>query len=375
MLRRNEGPNPRKLTYFSLYLLPLFLLLSSVAFSQDTKLLNIYNWSDYINPSVIDAFEREYGIEVNYDIYDTSEIVDTKLLAGRSGYDVVFHGASFASRLLAIGVFQPLDKSKLSNWGNLDPIKLEAIEEFDPGNRFGMPYMWGTTGVTYNADMIEARLPNAPVDSYDLIFDPAVISKFSDCGVSFLDDPTSVVPMGMIYLGHPFNSVEPEHLEAVEELFTAVRPYIKYFSSSKLTIDLPSREVCIAMSWSGDYAVAITRAREVGIDLNLKYAIPAEGGIGWYDMVFIPADASHSDNAHLFLNYLLRPNVIATVTNYIGYANANQAANPLIIPEYYSDVAIYPDDETFQSLEITHILEPTLERRRSRTWTRIKSGL
>jgi putrescine transport system substrate-binding protein len=375
MLRKNEGPNMRKLYNFALYLIPQLLLSSSVAFSQDTKLLNIYNWSDYINPSVIDAFEKEYGIKVNYDIYDTSEIVDTKLLAGRSGYDVVFHGASFASRLLAIGVFQSLDKSKLSNWGNLDPIKLEAIEEFDPGNRFGMPYMWGTTGVTYNADMIEARLPNAPVDSYDLIFDPAVISKFSDCGVSFLDDPTSVVPMGMIYLGHPFNSVEPEHLEAVEELFTAVRPYIKYFSSSKLTIDLPSREVCIAMSWSGDYAVAITRAREVGIDLNLKYAIPREGGIGWYDMVFIPADASHSDNAHLFLNYLLRPDVIATVTNYIGYANANQAANPLIIPEYYSDVAIYPDDETFQSLEITHILEPTLERRRSRTWTRIKSGL
>ena len=370
-----KAPNMRKLYNFALYLIPQLLLSSSVAFSQDTKLLNIYNWSDYINPSVVDAFEKEYGIKVNYDIYDTSEIVDTKLLAGRSGYDVVFHGASFASRLLSIGVFQPLDKSKLSNWGNLDPIKLEAIEEFDPGNRFGMPYMWGTTGVTYNADMIEARLPNAPVDSYDLIFDPAVISKFSDCGVSFLDDPTSVVPMGMIYLGHPFNSVEPEHLEAVEELFTAVRPYIKYFSSSKLTIDLPSREVCIAMSWSGDYAVAITRAREVGIDLNLKYAIPAEGGIGWYDMVFIPADASHSDNAHLFLNYLLRPNVIATVTNYIGYANANQAANPLIIPEYYSDVAIYPDDETFQSLEITHILEPTLERRRSRTWTRIKSGL
>ena len=293
MLRKNEGPNMRKLYNFALYLIPQLLLSSSVAFSQDTKLLNIYNWSDYINPSIIDAFEKEYGIKVNYDIYDTSEIVDTKLLAGRSGYDVVFHGASFASRLLAIGVFQPLDKSKLSNWGNLDPIKLEAIEEFDPGNRFGMPYMWGTTGVTYNADMIEARLPNAPVDSYDLIFDPAVISKFSDCGVSFLDDPTSVVPMGMIYLGHPFNSVEPEHLEAVEELFTAVRPYIKYFSSSKLTIDLPSREVCIAMSWSGDYAVAITRAREVGIDLNLKYAIPAEGGIGWYDMVFIPADASH----------------------------------------------------------------------------------
>ena len=375
MLRKNEGPNMRKLYNFALYLIPQLLLSSSVAFSQDTKLLNIYNWSDYINPGIVDAFEKEYGIKVNYDIYDTSEIVDTKLLAGSSGYDVVFHCASFASRLLAIGVFQSLDKSKLSNWGNLDPIKLEAIEEFDPGNRFGMPYMWGTTGVTYNADMIEARLPNAPVDSYDLIFDPAVISKFSDCGISFLDDPTSVVPMGMIYLGYPFNSVEPEHLEAVEELFTAVRPYIKYFSSSKLTIDLPSREVCIAMSWSGDYAVAITRAREVGIDLNLKYAIPREGGIGWYDMVFIPADASHSDNAHLFLNYLLRPDVIATVTNYIGYANANQAANPLIIPEYYSDVAIYPDDETFQSLEITHILEPTLERRRSRTWTRIKSGL
>ena len=356
-------------------MLQALLLHASAAFSQQENLLNLYNWSDYIHPEVVAAFTEEYDIKVNYDIYDNSEIVDTKLLAGRSGYDLIFHGASFASRLVAIGVFQPLDKAKLSNWKNLDPKILAAIDEFDPGNRFGMPYMWGTTGVAYNADIIEAIMPDAPVDSYALIFDPAVISKFSDCGVSFLDDPTSVVPMAMIYLGLPFNSVEPQHLKAVEELLTAVRPYIKYFSSSKLVIDLPSGEVCMAMSWSGDYAVATTRAREVGLNINFKYSMAEGGGIGWYDMVYIPADATHVDNAHLFLNYLLRPDVIAKITNYIGYANANLAANPLISPEYFSDVAIYPDEQTFLKLEITHILEPKLERKRSRTWTKIKSGL
>lgn len=354
------------------------LLLASISHAQEEpeeRILNIYNWSDYIAPDTITAFEQEYGIKINYDVYDTSEIVDTKLLAGRSGYDVVFHGASFASRLLAIGVFQALDKSKLSNWGNLDPKILDAINNFDPGNRFGLPYMWGTTGVAYNADLIEARMPNPPLDSYNFVFDPEVISKFSDCGISFLDDPISVIPMGMVHLGYPYNSVEPEHLTAVEELFAGVRPYIKYFSSSKLSIDLPSGEVCMAMSWSGDYSVAKTRAQEVGLDLNLKFAMPTTGGIGWYDMVYIPADAPHSINAHLFLNFLLRPEIIAEITNYIGYANANQAANSLIDPETYSDVAIYPDEETFKSLEIAHILEPKLERRRSRTWTRIKTGL
>ena len=358
-----------------LLILPVLLVHAALAFPQQENILNIYNWSDYIDPETISAFEEEYDIKVNYDIYDSSEIVDTKLLAGSSGYDVVFHGASFASRLAAIGVFHALDKTKLSNWKNLDPKILAVLDEFDPGNRFGMPYMWGTTGVAYNADMIEARMPNAPVDSYDFIFDPKIVSKFSDCGVSFLDDPITVVPMGMIYLGFPYNSVEPEHLKAVEELFAGVRPFIKYFSSSKLSIDLPSGEVCMAMSWSGDYAVAMIRAKEVGVDINMKYSMPAGGGIGWYDMVYIPADSGHVDNAHLFLNYLMRPEVIAAITNYIGYANANLAANPLINPEYFSDVAIYPDAETFESMEITHILEPRLERKRSRTWTRIKSGL
>lgn len=360
---------------FNFLLLQTMLLHGSPAFSQTESILNIYNWSDYIDPQVIDTFEQEYDIKINYDVYDSSEIVDTKLLAGRSGYDVVFHGASFAARLIAIDVFQPLDKSRLSNWKNIDTKFLAELDEFDAGNQFGMPYAWGTTGVTYNAEKIFERMPDAPVNSYDFIFDPEVLSKFADCGVSFLDDPITMVPMGMIYLGYPYNSVEPEHLRAVEELFSRVRPYIKYFSSSKLSIDLPSGEVCMAMSWSGDYAVAITRAREVGVDLDLRYGMPKEGGIGWYDMVYIPADAPNPDAAHLFLNYLLRPEVAAAITNYIGYANPNKAANSLISTEYYSDVAIYPDEDTFQSLEITRILEPKLERNRSRTWTRIKSGL
>jgi putrescine transport system substrate-binding protein len=337
--------------------------------------LNIYNWADYIHPDAITRFEEEFGIDITYDIYDSSEIVDTKLMTGRSGYDVVVHAASFTARLATVGIFHPVDFNKLPNWHHLDPNLIRRADEKYSNGLQGVPFFWGTTGITYNVDLIKERMPNAPLDSSALIFDPEIISQFTDCGISFLDDPTSVIPMAMMYLGYPANSVDLQQLKEVETLVKAVRPYITYFSSTKMLLDLPSEEVCIAMSWSGDYSVASNRAKEAGIDINLDYIIPKEGGGMWFDNMYIPEDAPHRENAYLFLNYMLRPEVIAASTDYIGYANANSSATPLVNPNLAANVAIYPDTETLQRLQTTEVLAPKEERKRSRTWTKIKTGL
>ena len=235
------------------------------------KKLNIYNWADYINPEAITDFEEEFGIDVTYDIYDSSEIVDTKLMTGRSGYDVVVHASSFTSRLASVGIFHQVEFDKLPNWHHLDPLLVKAADEKYSNGLQGVPFFWGTTGITYNVDMIKARMPDAPLNSSAIIFDPEIISKFTDCGISFLDDPTSVIPMAMLYLGYPSNSVDLKQLRDVETLIKAVRPYVTYFSSTKMLLDLPSEEVCIAMSWSGDYSVATNRAKEAGIDIKLDF--------------------------------------------------------------------------------------------------------
>lgn len=339
------------------------------------KKLNIYNWADYINPEAITDFEAEFGIDVTYDIYDSSEIVDTKLMTGGSGYDVVVHASSFTSRLANLGIFHPVDFDRLPNWNHLDPVLVNAANEKYSNGLQGVPFFWGTTGITYNVDMIKARMPDAPLDSSAIIFDPDIISKFTDCGISFLDDPTSVIPMAMLYLGYPSNSVDLKQLRDVETLIKAVRPYVTYFSSTKMLLDLPSEEVCIAMSWSGDYSVATNRAKEAGIDIKLDYIIPKEGGGMWFDNMYILEDAPHRENAYLFLNYMLRPEVIAATTNYIGYANVNKSATPLVDSHLTEDVAVYPDEETLQRLHTTEILAPKEERKRSRTWTKIKTGL
>ena len=345
------------------------------AHAAEKPLLNIYNWSDYIDPELILEFEREFGIKVNYDIYDSSEIVDTKLLTGHSGYDIVVHSASFSARLIPIGVYRSVDYGRLANWHHIDKELIAKIRRYFGEDIAGVPYMWGTTGFAYNRDMILERMPDAPLDSAAMLFDPSVVARFADCGVSLLDDPTSVIPIAMMYLGFPANSVEPEHLAKAEELLKGVRPYVKYFSSTKMLLDLPSREVCLAMAWSGDYAVAISRAAEAGVDINLSYTIPKEGAIDWYDVMYIPADAPHPDNAYLFLDFMLRPAVIARASNYIGYANANRDARPLVDTALTSDPGIYPDQQTMNRLEPSVVLPPKLERRRSRTWTKIKTGL
>jgi putrescine transport system substrate-binding protein len=355
--------------------IPILLAVSLHSRAAAASELNIYNWADYIHPAVITDFEAEYGIRVNYDIYDSSEIVDTKLLTGGTGYDVVVHSASFSARLIPIGVYHELDYDRLQNWQHINPDILSSIRSNYGEKIMGVPYMWGTTGITYNRRLIEERMPDAPVASGAMIFDPAIVSRFADCGISLLDDPLSVIPMAMLYLGYSANSVEPEQLQEVETLLKSVRPHIKYFSSTKMLLDLPSEEVCIAMSWSGDYSVANRRAAEVGLDIDLAYTIPAEGATDWYDVMYIPADAPHLDNAYLFLDFMLRPENIARCSNFTGYANANSTATALVEPAITSDNAIYPDPKTMQRLHASKILPPKQERRRSRAWTRVKTGL
>jgi putrescine transport system substrate-binding protein len=349
-------------------------LLPATAIAEE-KVLNVYNWADYIGATTIEDFEREYGIKVNYDVYDASPTVDAKLMAGRSGYDVVIHSAGYSSRLQEAGIYLEINRSKLDNWHYFDPDLLQRFSQFDPGNRYGVPYMWGTTGFTYNVEKILQRMPDAPVGSAAMLFDPEVIKHFKDCGVSMLEAPTDVIPMVLLYLGRDPDSVAAEDLKAAEEVLQSVRPYIKYYSSTKPMLDMPSGELCIAGSWSGDYAVMTTRAREAELDLALAYTVPSEGSTVWFDAAYIPADASHPDNAHLFLNYLMRPEVIAAVSNYTGYANANTAATALVLPEYANDPAIYPDHEILERLFAPPLYGPKKERRRTRAWTRAKSGL
>ncbi len=348
---------------------------TAAASGAEDKVLNVFTWPDYIAPDTIDNFEAEYGIKVNYDLYDSTEMAEARLLAGRTGYDVVVHAERYSARLIPIGVYQPLDKSKLTNWGNLDPWVLNTLQSADPGNRYGVPYLWGTTGFTYNVKMIRERMPDAPLDSGDMIFKPEVARRFADCGISFLDEPTDVIPMALLYLGHDPNSLVPADLAEVEKLLKGVRPYIRYFSSAKMLIDLPNEEVCIAMSWSGDYAQAMYRALEVGRPVELAYTTQREGTLAWFDMWFIPADAPHPDNAHLFLNYLLRPEVIAAISNETRYAAPNPKAMPLLLPEVRDDPAVYPSEAVKQNLYKGVIHDPLDERKRTRLWSRVKTGL
>ena len=371
-------------TLFILTFLPIFRSLSEPIYTEEMlineaantpKKLHIYNWADYINPDALLNFEREFGIDITYDTYDSSEMVDTKLLTGKSGYDIVVHAASSASRLVPIGILHEIDVKKLPNWRHLDRDLVDKITQNYSNDLIGVPFFWGSAGIIYNVDMIKKRMENPPTNSGAIIFDPNVLSKFADCGVSFLDDALTVIPMAMIYLGYPANSVDLGHLKDVEKLLKSVRPYITYFSSTKLLLDLPNEEVCIAMGWSGDYSVANQRARDAGLKINLQYIVPKEGSEMWFDNIYIPSDARHIDNAYLFLNYMLRPEVIAATSDYIGYANANKSATPLVDKRLTEDNAIYPDKKTIDRLQTSQVLSPREERKRSRTWTRIKTGL
>jgi len=353
----------------------LIVLLASPAAAEEEKVLSVYNWADYIGPDTLSDFEAEYGIRINYDVFDATAVVEARLLAGSTGYDVVLQALRYSSRLMKIGAFQPLDRDQLGLWDNLDPWVLEMMAKADPGNTYGVPYMWGTTGFAYNVDRVLERMPDAPLDSAAMLFDPQIAARFADCGISLLDESTTVIPLVMLYLGYDPHSVDPRQLEQAEAVLKSVRPYIRYFSSSRMINDLPNGEVCVAMSWSGDYAQAQARAEEAGVDINLAYTVPREGTVLWFDSLVIPADAPHPGNAHLFLNFLMRPEVIAPISELTGYANANLASLPLLDPKVANDPAAYPPMADRAGWQAGLIYEPKLERQRTRAWSRVKTGL
>jgi putrescine transport system substrate-binding protein len=336
--------------------------------------LNIYNWSDYIGENTVANFEKEYNVKVRYDFFDSNETLESKLVVGSTGYDIVFPSSNMFHRLIKAGIFQKVDKSKLTNWKNLDPFVLKNEAEADPGNQYAVPYMWGTNGFTYNVAKIKERMPDAPLDSLKMMFDPDVVSKFKDCGVSWLDSPEDVFQLALAYMGKDPLSQNPDDIVAATDMLMKARPYIKLFDTSGYLNSLPNGDMCLTMTWSGDYAVAANRASEAGLDVELAYTIPKEGSNIWFDGMMIPSDAPNVDNAHLFMNYMLRPDVIADATNYIYYANANLASRPLILPEILQDPGIYPGEDILKHMFPSVDRTEDVQRVITRQWTRLKTG-
>jgi putrescine transport system substrate-binding protein len=342
--------------------------------AAEEKRLFIYNWTDFIGPGTIARFERLTGIKVTYDVYDAEETMEARLMAGSSGYDVVSASTDFFSREIKAGVYQTLDKSKLPNWKNLDPRILAIEAAYDPGNAHAVPYLHSINGFAYNVDMIRARMPDAPVDSLDLVFKPEVVAKFADCGVTFLDSAEDVLQLALKYLGLDPNSTRPEDFKAAEAMLLRVRPYVRSFDSTEFMNGLANRELCIAMSWSSDYALSIARARAVGVKVNLAFTVPKEGANQTFSSLLIPEGAPHPQAAYQFINFILQPDVIADISNSIYYGNDNIASRPLVDPRILADVTLYPTPEVEARLYRSDEVSAATERIRTRTWTRVKTA-
>ncbi len=340
----------------------------------EERVLNIYNWADYIGYHTIAEFERQTHIKVVYALYDSNETLEAALLAGQSGYDIVSTTTGFYGRQIKAGAYRPLDKPQLPNWKYLDPSVLAIQAQVDPGNRYAVPYLHAMNGFVYNVDMVKARMPDAPTDSLAMIFDPKVIAKFADCGVSFLDSPEDVIQLALAYLHLDPNSSRIEDLEAAQRVVLAVRPYIRIFDSQDYWHQLASKELCLAIAWSSDYTVAQARAREDGTGAHLAFTLPKEGSNITYNAFLIPASAPHPAAAHEFLNFILDPKVIAEISNDIHYGNDNFAARPFVNPDLLSDPAVYPPPEVRARLYLPVELGPDYDRLRTRVWTRIKTG-
>ncbi len=342
--------------------------------AAEEQVLHVYNWADYIGATTIADFEAKTGIKVTYDTYDSNEVLETKLLTGRTGYDVVVPTGNFLERLIKAGAFLKLDKSKLPNLANMDPEIMQGIAVNDPGNEYSINYMWGTTGIGYNPRMVEKALGTDRIDSWDAMFDPAVAARLATCGISMLDSPEDVFEAVRIYLGRDPNSEEAEDLAAAEELLTRVRPYVRYFHSSQHVNDLASGEICVSLSWSGLILQARSRGAAAASPVEVAYVIPKEGASIWFDLAAIPADASHPGNAHTFLNFLMEPEVIAGVSNDIGYANGNAASLPFVHDALRNNAGVYPTEEVFRNLHPSRLKSPEFSRSQNRAWTRVKTG-
>ena len=345
------------------------------AAAAEEKVLNVYNWSDYIAPDTLANFEKETGIKVTYDVFDSNEVLETKLVTGNTGYDVVVPSLTFLARQIQAGVFMPLDKSKLTNLANLDPEIQANIAVLDPGNAHSVNYLWGTTGIGYNVKKIKEILgEDAPVDSWSLAFDPAVLAKLKECGVYFLDTPSEIIPPVLKYLGEEPNSFDPLVIAKAEARLDELRPSITQFHSSEYINALANGDACLAVGWSGDIFQAQARAEEAKNGVEIAYVIPKEGAPMWFDMMAIPKDAKHPENAHIFINYILRPEVAAEISNYVSYASANKAALPLIDPELKANTGVYPTEQAKKGLFSLAVLPAEVDRLFNRIWTGLKTG-
>lgn len=352
----------------------LLLALVRPAAAQD-RVVNVYNWSDYIDPYVVDRFQRESGIRVRYDVYDSLEVLEAKLAAGRSGYDIVVptDQPTFA-RLVRTGALRPIDRASVPNWSNLDAAMMREVERADPGNLHGAIYLWGTIGLGVNAGRIAALAPDAPQDSLALMFDPAQAARLRGCGIVMLDSATDVVPSVLRYLGRDPNSTAADDLRAVERTLLAIRPQIRAFASGGVIEQLASGQACLAFGYSGDVIQAAMRADEAGRGVRVEYIAGKEGAQLWHDMLAIPADAPNVEAAHAFIDFLLRPDVMAEISNKTQYPNAVPASWPLIRPEVRNNPSIFPDAAARARFFTVGPVDAASERARSRMWARFKAG-
>jgi putrescine transport system substrate-binding protein len=351
------------------------IALSALPAAAQQKVVNVFNWSDYIDPAVLEQFTAETGIKVNYDVFDSNEVLETKLLAGSTGYDIVVPSASFLERQIKAGVFQKLDKSLLTHYSNLDPVLLKRLEMNDPGNQYAVPWLWATTGLGYNVAKVKAALgANVPVNSWALVFDPKIAAKLQSCGITLLDSPPEVLGSALIYLGLDPNSEKPEDLKAATDLLLSVRPYVKYFHSSQYVNDLANGEICVSLGWSGDVLQARDRAADARNGADIAYLVPKEGALIGFDVLVVPADAEHPGNAHAWINNAMDPAVIAGVSNTVNYANGVAASRPLLDKAVRNDPGIYPDAATRAKLHAHMAESQEYSRAANRAWTRVRNG-
>lgn len=344
------------------------------ASSYAEEVVNIYNWSDYMAPGAIEQFSKETGIKVNYDVYDSNEVLEAKLMAGGSGYDVVMPSNSFFERQVKAGVYQAIDRSKLSNYGNLDQTLAKQVEKHDAGNVHNIPYAWGTIGIGYNTKMIEERLGTTEIDSWDILFNPSIAAKLADCGITVLDSPAEIMSVVNNYRGVDPNSEDKGELEKSTKLMSTAKENIRYFHSSKYISDLANGDVCVAIGYNGDILQSQDRAAEAGLGVDIKYAIPKEGTLVWFDLMAIPADAPHPEAALKFIDFILKKDIAAAISNYVFYAVPNTAAEPLLDDEVKNNKGIYPTQAVKEKLYVQTAHTARFDRQLTRAWTNIKTG-
>ena len=349
-------------------------LMATSAQAQET--LHVYNWSDYITDEAVAEFEKQTGIKVVYDVYDSNEVLEAKLLAGKSGYDLVFPTARpFVDRHIQAGIYQPLDKAKLPNYKHLDETILKSLSDIDKDNAYAVPYMWGTSGLGINVKKVRELLgDNAQLDTWSLVFDPKIAGKLKQCGISLMDDVTEVFAAAHAYKGENNNDFSKSSIAKAVETSTSARSNIRYFHSSQYINDLANGDLCVAHGYSGDILQARDRAVEANNGVEVAYVVPKEGAVVWTDTMVIPKDAPNADAAHKFINYLLDPKVIASITNYVAYANANKDATALVDEEIRSDEGVYPSDETKANFIVINTPSDKQARTMNRAWTRVKTG-